>query len=216
MYFGSAVTRRSGGLGWFLLLGVVAVVVWSRLGAADRLTWWLESLWVLVGIPVTIVIARTHRVTRLLLVLLAFHGVVLLVGARYTYELVPIGEWVQAWIGGARNDFDRFGHFLQGFVPAMIARELLRRTSTVGKGPWLIILCIACALAFSACFEMIEWRASVLLGVAADSYLGSQGDPWDAQWDMFCALMGSIVAMTLLSRRHERELIEDGLARRQG
>ncbi len=194
-----------------LVLCVLAMLVWSRLFAIDGLTWWLESLWVVGGLPVVIWVARTHRVTRLLLVLLAIHALVLLVGARYTYELVPVGEWVQSWTGSERNHFDRFGHFLQGFVPAVIAREFLRRTSTVGDTRWLPVLCIACALAFSAIFEMIEWLAAVALGVAADSYLGTQGDQWDAQWDMLCALLGASAAMLLLSRLHERLLRHDGL-----
>lgn len=205
MYLDSNALRRVG-LGWFLVLAVALTCVWSWVSAADRMTWWLESFWVILGMPVVAWVARTHRVTRMLLALLAIHAIVLLVGARYTYELVPIGEWVQQWTQSERNNFDRFGHFLQGFVPAMIARELLRRTSTIGTGWWLPVLCVACALAFSALFEMIEWGASEALGAAADSYLGSQGDPWDAQWDMLCALLGAALAVTTLGPWHERLL----------
>ena len=211
MYCETQRAHRPSGLGWLIAAIVVAAMLWSRLYAADRLTWWLESLWVVGGLPVVVWVARTHGITRLLLILLAVHAVVLLVGARYTYELVPIGELVQSWTGSDRNHFDRFGHFLQGFVPAIIARELLRRTSTIGDTRWLTGLCIACALAFSAMFEMIEWLAAVALGVAADSYLGTQGDIWDAQWDMLCALVGASASMLLLSRYHERLLRRDGL-----
>ncbi len=193
-------------MGWLLVAILALTLIWSRLNAVDRLTWWLESMWVIAGLPLGVAVARTRGVTTLLLVLLSVHAIVLLVGARYTYEFVPLGEWVQAWSGSSRNDFDRFGHFLQGFVPSLIARELLRRTSALADGRWLAGLCVACALAFSAIFEMIEWGASVALGASADAYLGSQGDPWDAQWDMLCALAGALLSITLLSRWHESQV----------
>jgi putative membrane protein len=134
------------------------------------------------------------------------HAVSLVIGGHYTYEKVPAGLWVQEWFDLARNNYDRLGHFVQGFVPALIARELLRRTSPLQPGRWITVLCIASALAFSAIFEMIEWGSSVALGASADAFLGSQGDPWDAQWDMLCALIGAMCSMATLSRLHEREL----------
>lgn len=206
MYAGSERPRLGATLGWVLATTVAVVLVWSRLYAVDRLTWWLESIWVVVGLPLAIAVARTRGVTTLLLTWLAGHAVVLLVGARYTYEFVPLGEWIQAWTGSSRNNFDRFGHFLQGFVPALLARELLRRATPLRPDRWLGLLCVACALAFSALFEMIEWGASVALGASADAYLGSQGDPWDAQWDMFCALVGASFSIALLSGWHEAQL----------
>ena len=206
MYAGSERPRLGATLGWVLATTVAVVLVWSRLYAVDRLTWWLESIWVVVGLPLAIAVARTRGVTTLLLTLLAGHAVVLLVGARYTYEFVPLGEWIQAWTGSSRNNFDRFGHFLQGFVPALLARELLRRSTPLRPDRWLGLLCVACALAFSALFEMIEWGASVALGASADAYLGSQGDRWDAQWDMFCALVGASLSIALLSGWHEAQL----------
>jgi putative membrane protein len=206
MYAGSERPRLGATLGWVLATTVAVVLVWSRLYAVDRLTWWLESIWVVVGLPLAIAVARTRGVTTLLLTLLAGHAVVLLVGARYTYEFVPLGEWIQAWTGSSRNNFDRFGHLLQGFVPALLARELLRRATPLRPDRWLGLLCVACALAFSALFEMIEWGASVALGASADAYLGSQGDRWDAQWDMFCALVGASLSIVLLSGWHEAQL----------
>ena len=206
MYAGSERPRLGATLGWVLATTVAVVLVWSRLYAVDRLTWWLESIWVVVGLPLAIAVARTRGVTTLLLTLLAGHAVVLLVGARYTYEFVPLGEWIQAWTGSSRNNFDRFGHLLQGFVPALLARELLRRATPLRPDRWLGLLCVACALAFSALFEMIEWGASVALGASADAYLGTQGDPWDAQWDMFCALVGASLSIVLLSGWHEAQL----------
>ncbi len=137
---------------------------------------------------------------------MSLHAVVLTIGAHYTYEQVPIGEWAQSWTASERNNYDRFGHYVQGFVPAIIARELLRRMTPMRPGRSLALLCIACAVAFSACFELIEWLAAVSFGHDADAYLGSQGDRWDAQWDMLCALLGAMCSVMLLSTRHERAL----------
>jgi putative membrane protein len=185
---------------------VVATLSWSAVHPVDWLTWWMEVSWVLVGFPIVAWLALRYGITRILLVLLTMHAVILVIGGHYTYEKVPAGLWVQEWFDLARNDYDRLGHFVQGFVPALIARELLRRTSPLQPGRWIAILCIASALAFSAIFEMIEWGSSVALGASADAFLGTQGDPWDAQWDMLCALIGAICSMATLSRLHEREL----------
>ena len=185
---------------------VVATLSWSAVHPVDWLTWWMEVSWVLVGFPIVAWLALRYGITRILLVLLTMHAVILVIGGHYTYEKVPAGLWVQEWFDLARNDYDRLGHFVQGFVPALIARELLRRTSPLQPGRWIAILCIASALAFSAIFEMIEWGSSVALGASADAFLGSQGDPWDAQWDMLCALIGAMCSMATLSRLHEREL----------
>ena len=185
---------------------VVATLSWSAVHPVDWLTWWMEVSWVLVGFPIVAWLALRYGITRILLVLLTMHAVILVIGGHYTYEKVPAGLWVQEWFDLARNDYDRLGHFVQGFVPALIARELLRRTSPLQPGRWIAILCIASALAFSAIFEMIEWGSSVALGASADAFLGTQGDPWDAQWDMLCALIGAMCSMATLSRLHEREL----------
>ena len=185
---------------------VVATLSWSAVHPVDWLTWWMEVSWVLVGFPIVAWLALRYGITRILLVLLTMHAVILVIGGHYTYEKVPAGLWVQEWFDLARNDYDRLGHFVQGFVPALIARELLRRTSPLQPGRWIAVLCIATALAFSSIFEMIEWGSSVALGASADAFLGSQGDPWDAQWDMLCALIGAMCSMATLSRLHEREL----------
>ena len=160
----------------------------------------------IIGLPVVVWIARRHGITRLLLILLSLHAILLLVGGHYTYEQVPLGHWAQTWCGFTRNNYDRLGHFVQGFVPAIIAREALRRTASLRPGKWLSVICIAMALAFSSCFEMIEWTAAVALGSSADAFLGSQGDVWDAQWDMLCALIGASCSIAILSRCHERQL----------
>lgn len=196
----------SGILGVLFASIVLATLAWSAINPVDWLTWWMEVSWVLVGLPIVVWLARAHGISRVLLVLLTIHAIILIVGAHYTYEHVPVGNWVRSSFGGARNNYDRLGHFAQGFVPALIVRELLRRTAPLQPGRWLAALCIMCALAFSAFFEMIEWRTSVVLGASADSFLGSQGDPWDAQWDMLCALIGASCCIVSLSSVHERSL----------
>ena len=201
----------SAALGPMLVAAVLGTGAWSWIGATDRLTWWMESCWVIVGLPVAILVARRRGITPLLQVLLAAHAVVLLVGAHYTYERVPLGDWWRDWFGFARNHYDRLGHLMQGFAPAILVRELLRRTSPLGPGGWTPVLVTCCALAFSAVFEMIEWASSVALGHGADAFLGSQGDPWDAQWDMLCCLIGataSLAIFTVATNVHERQLAQ--------
>lgn len=200
---------RSGALGPMLVAAVLGTGAWSWIGATDRPTWWMESCWVIAGLPLAVRVARRSGITPLLQVLLAAHAIVLLVGAHYTYELVPIGDWWREWFGFTRNHYDRLGHLMQGFAPAILVRELLRRTSPLGPGGWTPVLVTCCALAFSAVFEMIEWAASVALGHGADAFLGSQGDPWDAQWDMLCCLIGataSLAIFTVATNVHERQL----------
>jgi len=131
---------------------------------------------------------------------------VLIYGGAYTYALTPVGLWAQEAFDLARNHYDRFGHFAQGFVPAILARELLLRCTPLRPGGWLAYLCIAAALSFSAFFEMIEWWAALVWGGAADDFLATQGDVWDTQWDMFMALCGAALALLLLSRVHDRQL----------
>jgi len=192
--------------GLALTAAVLAVLVWSGIGPEDRLTWFMEVIWVIVAIPLLLITYPRFPLTRLLYVLIALHCVLLMVGGHYTYAKVPLGLWVQDWLDLARNHYDRFGHFAQGFVPAILARELLLRKTPLQRGGWLFYLVLAAALSFSAFFEMIEWWAALIWGGDADAFLATQGDVWDTQWDMFLALVGAFLAQILLMRWHDREL----------
>ena len=189
-----------------LLVAVLGALLVSGLTPYDRTTWWLEVFPILLGVPLLVATRRRFPLTHLAYTLLAVHACILLVGGHYTYERVPLGAWAQQAFGLARNDYDRLGHFAQGFVPAIVAREVLLRTSPLRPGRWLFVLVTAVCLAISACYELIEWRVAVAGGASAAAFLGTQGDVWDTQWDMFMALVGAITAQALLGSRHDRAL----------
>jgi putative membrane protein len=189
-----------------LLIVVAAALALSGINPYDRTTWWLEIFPILIAAPILVLTARRFPLTTLTYTLLAIHAIILMVGGHYTYARVPIGSWVQQLLGLARNDYDRLGHLAQGFIPAILIREILLRTSPLRPGRWLFVIVTAMCLAFSACYEFFEWGAAVAGGHAADAFLGTQGDVWDTQWDMFCALIGAIVAQLTLSRVHDRGL----------
>ena len=194
-----------------ILLLVVAVgLAWSGLAPYDRTTWWLEIFPILIGAPILVATHRRFPLTPLLYTLLAIHAVILMVGGHYTYARVPLGFWAEEAFGFARNHYDRLGHFAQGFIPAILAREILLRTSPLRPGKWLFVLVAAVCLAFSACYEFFEWAAAVTGGESADAFLGTQGDVWDTQWDMFLALIGALVSQLVLSRVHDRALAKLG------
>lgn len=193
----------------FLLLVVLALFVILGLDPeADRLTWLLENLPVLIGLAILFAIDSRFRLSRLSYRLLALHAVILMVGGHWTYAEVPMGDWVRDALGLARNHYDRLGHFAQGFVPAILAREILLRTSPLRRGGWLFFLVVCVCLAFSAFYELIEWWVAVLTGEAAEAFLGTQGDVWDTQWDMFLALCGALSAQLLLRRTHDSSMRE--------
>ena len=192
--------------GLALVVLVLGALLWSGLAPHDRLTWLLEVVWVLAGLPLVLALRHRFPLTRLLCWLLAVHALILIYGGAHTYALTPLGLWVQESFDLARNHYDRLGHFAQGFVPAILARELLLRNTPLQPGGWLAYLCVAAALSFSAFFEMIEWWAALVWGGEADAFLATQGDVWDTQWDMFLALCGAIVSLALLSRLHDRQL----------
>jgi putative membrane protein len=190
---------------WFVAL-LFPVVLWSWINPHDRFTWWLESAPVVFGVPLILALQKRFPLSTLLLVLLWCHCVVLVVGGHYTYARVPLGDWVRDWFGGQRNNYDKLGHFAQGFVPAILVREILIRTSPLAKSRWLGFLVGCVCLAFSAFYELIEWFTAVLSGSAAEDFLGTQGDPWDTQTDMLLALIGATIALLCLRGWHDRSL----------
>jgi putative membrane protein len=203
-----------------IFLGLLApVVVWSWIAPHDRFTWWLEVAPAVVGISLMVVVQRRFPLSTLLLVLLWIHAVVLLVGGHYTYARVPLFDWLRDLTGGTRNNYDKLGHFVQGFVPAILTREILLRTSPLGgrdgkpfdpvtpnPSRWLEFLVGSVCLAFSALYELVEWLTAVLSGTAADDFLGTQGDVWDTQSDMAWALCGAVLALVTLQRWHNQSL----------
>ena len=194
-----------------LLAATLIVLVWSFINPHDRFTWLLEVLPFLIALPILLATARSFPLTSLAYTLVAIHASILMVGGHYTYAEVPLGYWVQHAFGFARNHYDRIGHFAQGFIPALIARELLIRRHVLNRRRWLPFLVVCFCLALSALYEEIEWWTAEASGSAADAFLGTQGDPWDTQWDMFLALLGSITALAALSRIHDRQIARVGL-----
>jgi putative membrane protein len=190
-------------------LVVLAVMAWSAIRPHDLFTWFLEAAPVPIAAALLAIAYPRWRFTTLALALIALHACILLVGAKFTYAEVPLFNWLRDEYGLARNYYDRVGHFAQGFVPAIVARELLVRHGVVRRGgTWLFVLVTGTCLAVSALYEFIEWWAAVATGERADAFLGTQGDPWDTQWDMFMALVGAMAAQLLLARAHDRLLGE--------
>jgi putative membrane protein len=190
-----------------LLLIVLLGLAWSGSGPYDRLTWVLEVVPVLIAVPLLVWTARSFPLTPLVYVLIAVHSLILMYGGHYTYALTPLGEWMREAFGFSRNHYDRIGHLMQGFGPAIVARELLLRTSPLRPGKWLFALVTLSILGVSACYEFTEWWAAIAGGDAAGAFLGTQGDVWDTQWDMFLAGCGAIAAQLLLERVHDRQLL---------
>ena len=189
-----------------LLVTGLALLVLSGVHPRDRLTWLMEVAPVFVGVPILVATYTRFPLTPLVYRLLFAHAVILMVGGHYSYAEVPLGFWMQRVLGLARNDYDRIGHVAQGFVPAILAREVLLRRSVLSRGGWLFFLVTSVCLAFSAFYELVEWWSALAMGEAAKDFLGTQGDPWDTQADMFSALVGAIAAQLVLGRLHDRQL----------
>ncbi|MCE9593806.1 MAG: DUF2238 domain-containing protein [Planctomycetes bacterium] len=185
---------------------VVAELVVSGWAPHDRFTWVLEVAPVLLALPILAATWVRFAWTSLALCLIALHASILIVGGHYTYAEVPLGFWMQDTFGFARNHYDRIGHLAQGFVPAIVARELLIRTSPLKRGGWLFFVVTCVCLAISALYELVEWWTAVATGDAAEAFLGTQGDVWDTQWDMCLALVGALASQLLLARVHDRQL----------
>jgi len=192
---------------WFLLASLGPILLWSGVGPKDRATWWMEVAPVFLGVPLLIGSYSRFPLTSLAYVLIWAHAIILMVGGHYTYAEVPLFNWIRDAFGLARNPYDRVGHLAQGFVPAILAREVLLRTSPLGPGKWLFFLVCCVCLAISALYELVEWWAALLTSPeTGTAFLGTQGDVWDTQWDMALALVGSVVAQLALSRLHQRQL----------
>lgn len=191
---------------WSLVAITLAALAISWIIATDHLTWFLETIWAMVGLGLIAWRWSRFPLTRLLCWLLVLHALVLIHGGAYTYAHAPAGFWLQDLLGTQRNPWDRVGHLMQGFVPAILARELFLRLTPLRRGGWLRYFVIAACLSFSALFELIEWWSALIYGADADAFLATQGDPWDTQWDMFLCLCGAIASLVLLSRWHDRQL----------
>ena len=192
-----------------ILLGTILIILmWSVINPHDLFTWFLEVLPVLIGIIVLVYIYPRFRFSNFVYTLLWLHAIILIVGGHYTYAEMPLFNWLRDSFGLSRNYYDRVGHFAQGFIPAMVAREVLLRQTPLKHGKWLNFIIISICLALSAAYELFEFATAKLMGATADSFLGSQGDVWDAQWDMTFALIGAISAIELLSKFHDRALYE--------
>jgi putative membrane protein len=189
-----------------LLATVVAVILWSGWRPYDRLTWWLEASPGLAGLIILGPTYRRFRFTTLCYTLIALHICVLCVGGHYTYARVPLFNWLQPIFGWHRNHYDRLGHLMQGLVPAIIAREVLIRLEVLKRKKWLTFLVLSICLGISAFYELIEWWTALASGAAAIDFLGTQGDVWDTQSDMFCAFIGAICALLFLSALHNRAI----------
>jgi putative membrane protein len=185
---------------FFLALG------WSAWRPHDYPTWWLEVLPALVVLIVIFFTRERFPLTPLAYWLILIHSVILMVGGHYTYAEVPVGDWVRDLTGGDRNNYDKLGHLAQGFVPAIVVREILVRNCVVAKRSWLAVIVVSICLAFSAFYELVEWWVALLSAEAAESFLGTQGYVWDTQSDMFLALLGAVLALLILSRIHDRQI----------
>jgi putative membrane protein len=190
-----------------LWAGSLAVVVLWSVNTRDHTTWALETFPVFIGLAILAATRRRFPLTTMAYVLIWLHACVLLIGGHYTYAAVPLFNWIRDAFGFfTRNNYDRLGHFMQGFAPAILAREVLLRTSPLKRGKWLVVLTTAVCMTISVFYEFIEWWAAVFFGTAADQFLGTQGDVWDTQWDMFWCLIGCVTAQLTIRRWHDRQL----------
>jgi len=202
----SAGCARDKWLRHFLIWAVLVVLAWSGWHPKDRFTWFLEVAPVLAGLPLLVLTFRRFPLTSLAYALLAMHAVILMVGGHYTYAEMPLFNGLRDALELSRNHYDRVGHVAQGFVPAIVAREILLRRSPLRPGKWLFFLVSCVCLAISACYEFVEWWVALASGDEAVAFLATQGDVWDTQWDMFLALCGALAAQLLLARWHDRQL----------
>ncbi len=189
-----------------LLLIFFIFFTWSAINPRDYFTWFLEVVPAIIGLVILVVVSKKFELTRMLYFLLLIEAIILIIGGHYTYAEMPLFNWLKDVLDLDRNYYDRLGHLAQGFVPAIIAREVLIRKQVLQPGMWLYFIIICICLAFSAFYEFIEWWVAVVSGTAAEAFLGTQGDVWDTQWDMFMAFIGANLGLILLSRLHDKYL----------
>ncbi|MDU6038559.1 MULTISPECIES: DUF2238 domain-containing protein [Clostridium] len=189
-----------------LLVMLLSILIWSVIEPKDLFIWFLEVLPVIIGVSVLICIYPKYRFSNFIYVLITIESIILIVGGHYTYAEMPIFNWIRDTFDLSRNYYDRLGHFMQGFIPAMIAREIIIRNKVINKKKYLSFIVICICLAISASYELIEFVVAKLTGNAADAFLGTQGDVWDTQWDMLMALIGSVTSLSLFSRYHDKKL----------
>ena len=186
----------------------LSVLIWSAIEPADRLTWWMEVIPALLGFVLLWMTRKRFVMTELVYFLILIHAVILMIGGHYTYAEVPAGDWLRELTGGGRNNYDKLGHLAQGFIPVMIAREIMIRNQVVAVKGWLTFLLLCVVLALSAFYELIEWWAALLSEEAAEAFLGTQGYIWDTQSDMLWALCGGVLALLTLSKWHDRQIAQ--------
>jgi putative membrane protein len=191
---------------FFLLATLSVVFIWSAIRPYDYFTWFLEAFPVLIVLPLLVATYTRFPLTSLVYILILLHALILLVGAHYTYAEMPLFSWLRDYYGLDRNYYDRLGHVAQGFVPAVVAREILLRKSPLRPGKWLFFIVVCICLAISACYEFLEWWVALASGSDAVAFLATQGDVWDTQWDMFLALLGAISAQCILIKVHDTQL----------
>lgn len=191
---------------YLYLAALFAALLISGVQPYDRATWWLEVFPVMIAIPVLFFTRQSFPLTPLAYGLIAIHCLILLYGGHYTYAKTPFGFWLRDALELTRNPYDRIGHLAQGFIPAILSREILLRVTPLRPGKMLFFLVVCVCMAISACYELIEWQAAILFGEGAQEFLAMQGDVWDTQWDMFMALVGAVLALLTLSREHDRQL----------
>lgn len=191
-----------------LLVLVLVVWIWSGIGPHDtRLTWFLETFPFMIALPVILITYKKFPLTNLTYTLITIHAMILMFGGHYSYAKVPLGFWMEDWFGWTRNNYDKIGHLMQGFGPAIYVREIIARTSPLKNGKWLGFISVAVPLAFSAFYEIIEWLASLSNPTDTEAFLGTQGYIWDTQTDMFFCLVGSVAALMIFTRLHDRYLL---------
>jgi putative membrane protein len=193
-------------LNLFWLAIFFAVLAWSGWNPHDYLTWWLEVTPALIALIILWLTRKRFPLTPLSYWLILAHAIILMVGGHYTYAEVPAGDWLRDWMGGDRNNYDKLGHLAQGFVPAVVVREILLRNQVVARRGWLSLFVVSICLAFSALYELIEWSVALLSNQAAEAFLGTQGYVWDTQSDMFMALLGAGLAIVILGKWQDRQI----------